>query len=151
MLLEKPMYFLAFSIVKNEADSAEIVSEAICRAYKGQASLKRISAFKPWILRIVHNTAVEFVRKSSGTVYLDEIEITQSSDESGITTKISLRQAVESLKPVYRTAILLYYYEDFSVAEISEITGVAPHTVKQRLSRARKQLREILKEDFANE
>ncbi len=151
-LCEKAMYSLAFSIVKNDADASEIISESIYRAYKKFDTLKNDNAFKPWILRIVHNTAVEFIRKNSGTVSLEEAEfIIGKSDQSRLITNISLRDAVESLKQPYRTVIVLFYYEDFSISQISKITCSSVVTVKKRLSRARKQLREILKEDFENE
>ena len=65
---ENAMYSLAFSVVKNDADAAEIISESIFRAYRKIDTLKNENAFKPWILRIVHNTAVEFVRKNAKIV-----------------------------------------------------------------------------------
>lgn len=148
---EKAMYSLAFSVVKNEADAAEIISESIFRAYKNIDSLKNKKAFKSWILRIVHNTAVEYVRKNSKIISLDEVEISDEDKENHLITTLSLREAVDSLKQPYRTAVVLFYYEDFSIAQISKITDASVVTVKQRLSRARKQLREILKEDFWNE
>ena len=58
---------------------------------------------------------------------------------------------MKSLKQPYRTVIVLHYYEDLSILQIAKITNATTVTVKQRLSRARKQLREILKEDFINE
>ena len=62
-LCEKAMYSLAISIVKSDSDAGEIISEAIYRAYKNINSLNSINSFKPWILSIVHNTAVEMIRK----------------------------------------------------------------------------------------
>ena len=148
---EKAMYSLAFSVVKNDADAAEIISESIFRAYKKVDTLKNENAFKPWILRIVHNTAVEFVRKNSKIVSLDTIDITDEDIENHLLTTLSLQEAVRSLKQPYRTVVILYYYEDFSIAQIAKITDTSMVTVKQRLFRARKQLREILEEGFRNE
>ena len=65
-----------------------------------------------------------------------------------IITNITLREAVNSLKQPYRTVVVLYYYENLSVLKISQITGATSVAVKKQLSRARKMLREILKEDF---
>lgn len=148
---ENAMYSLAFSVVKNDADAAEIISESIFRAYKKIDTLKNENAFKPWILRIVHNTAVEFVRKNSKIVSLDTIDIADEDIENHLLTTLSLREAVRSLKQPYRTVVVLYYYEDFSIAQIAKITDTSMVNVKQRLFRARKQLREILKEGFGNE
>ena len=51
-------------------------------------------------------------------------------------------------KQPYRTVTILYYYEDLSISEIPKITDTTVIAVKQQLSRARKQLRELLEEDF---
>lgn len=145
------MYAVAFSIVKNDADAADVISEAIFRAYKKIDTLKNKTAFKAWILQIVHNTAVEFVRKNSKIVSLDEMEEISYHSEANMVTTLSLKEAVKTLRQPYQTAVVLYYYEDLSILQIAKITNTTVPTVKQRLSRARKQLREILKEDFQNE
>ncbi len=148
-LCEKAMYSLAFSIVRNEFDAGEIISESIYRAYRNSDTLKNENAFKPWILRIVHNTAVEMIRKNSKIIPMGEnLEIVDDNPENEITTKIALRDAVNHLKQPYRTVIVLFYYENLSVSKIAQITSTNVVTVKKQLSRARKMLREILKEDF---
>ena len=150
---EKAMYSLAFSLVRNETDAADVIGEAILRAYKNIDSLKNEKAFKTWILKIVHNTAIEYIRKNTKIVQMQEIEIIDENNTAGIETetKLTLQKAVESLKQPYRTIVILYYYEDLSMKEISSITQSTTIAVKQQLSRARKQLREILKEDFKYE
>lgn len=148
-LCEKAMYSLAISIVKNEFDAGEIISESIYRAYKNLDKLNNINSFKPWILRIVHNTAVEMIRKNSKVITMDEIPDTVvDRTENDITTKLTLRSAVKSLKQPYRTVVALYYYENLSIAKIAQITSTNIVAVKTQLSRARKMLREILKGDF---
>lgn len=148
-LCENAMYSLAFSVVKNEYDAGEVVSEAIYRAYKNLDTLKNDNLFNVWILRIVHNTAVEMIRKNSKIIPTDEIPDTvDNNTENTMVTNIALRDAVNSLKQTYRTVVVLFYYENLSVLKIAQITGTNIVTVKKQLSRARKMLREILKEDF---
>ena len=147
---EKAMYALAFSVVKNDADAAEVLSESIYRAYRNLDSLKNRDAFKAWVLCIVHNTAVELVRKNQKVVSLDELpERKDDGYENRLTVSLTLRQAVEGLKQPYRTVVVLFYYENLSVSEIAQITGTNVAAVKQQLSRARKMLRTALKEDFS--
>lgn len=149
-LYEKSMYSLAFSIVKNDADAAEVISESILRAYKNIQTLKKADSFKPWILRIIHNTAVEMIRKNSKIIPIDELyNAVQESNENEIATNLTLKSAVEQLRQPYRTVVVLFYYENLSVSKIAQITDSNAVTVKQQLSRARKMLREALKEDFA--
>ena len=148
-LYEKSMYSLAFSIVKNNADAAEVISESILRAYKNIQTLKKADSFKPWILRIIHNTAVEMMRKNSKIIPMEETpDIPDDSPENDITIRLSVREAVNSLKQPYRTVVVLFYYENLSVSKIAQITNTNVVTVKKQLSRARRMLLEILKEDF---
>lgn len=143
------MYSLAFSIVGNDSDAGEIISESIYRAYKNLSTLKNENSFKPWMLRIVRNTAVELIRKSSKIIPEEKnFEIPENSPENDIITKLTLFEAVNSLKPTYRTVVTLFYYENLSVSKIAQITSTNTAAVKKQLSRAREILREILKEDF---
>lgn len=151
-LYEKSMYHLAYSIVNNEHDASEIISESIYRAYKSYAALKNKKAFKTWILRIVHNTAIEMIRKNSKVIPVEQMEETTVKDfRNDITTKIVVREAVERLKQPYRTATILFYYENLSIAKIAHITNSNVLAVRQQLSRSRKMLSEMLKEDFGDE
>lgn len=148
-LYEKAMYSLAFSIVRNDSDAGEIISESIYRAYKNLDTLKNENSFKPWILRIVHNTAVEMIRKNSKIITSEETpNIPDDNPENEITARLTIREAVNSLKQPYRTVVVLFYYENLSVSKIAQITSTNMPAVKKQLSRARKMLREILKEDF---
>ncbi len=145
---EKAMYSVAFSILSNESDAADAISEAIYRAYKSLDTLKNEYAFKPWILRIVRNCAVELVRSNKNLLSIDDVEVEESSGENDIVTALTLRKAVEQLKQPYKEVVVLYYYEDLSITQISKITGASVVTAKQQLSRARKMLRDMLMETF---
>lgn len=151
-LCENAMYHLAYSIVGNEADASEIISESIYRAYKSYATLKNKAAFKTWMLRIVHNTAIEISKKNAMLIPVEQVEKTTGEDIcDDITTKMIVRDAVESLKRPYRTVTVLFYYENLSIAEIARITNNNVLTVRQQLSRSRKMLSKKLKEDLQYE
>ncbi len=143
------MYALAFSVVRNDSDAADVISESIYRAYRNLHTLKNDDSFKPWLLRIVHNTAVELIRKNSKIITVDEVpDMPSDGCEGDITVRLALRDAVNSLKLPYRTVVILFYYENLSIVKIAQITGSNVASVKKQLSRARRMLREILKEDF---
>ena len=145
---EKAMYSVSFSILSNESDAADAISEALYRAYKNLDTLKNEYAFKPWILRIVRNCDVELVRSNKNLLSIEDVEVEESSGENDIITALTLRKAVEQLKQPYKEVVVLYYYEDLSIAQISKITGASVVTTKQQLSRARKMLRDMLMETF---
>lgn len=115
---EVSMYYLAQSIVNDKEDASDVVNESILKAYEKLEHLKNEELFKTWILRIVHNTAIEMIRKN--------------------------KKMVE--KQTYREVKILFYYENLSVEEISQITNTNILTVRKQLSMVRKQLKELLKE-----
>ena len=147
---EKSMYALAYSILKNEEDAADIMQEAILKAYCNLDHLRDKKKFKSWILSIVHNTAIESLRKHHETVDIDE-QWGLSAPEAKVdpAAKITLWEAVQKLKQPYRTVVILFYYDDLPILKISEVTSTPSSTVRQQLFRARKMLAGLLnKEDF---
>ena len=147
---ESAMYAVAVSVVQNDTDAGEVLSESIYRAYDHLDSLKMESAFKAWILRIVHNTAVDFLRTNAKYKGLEYASLEETEKGVDLTTKLALKDAVQSLNPPYRTVVVLYYYENLSVNQIAKIMNSNATAVRQQLSRARKMLKSLLKEDFAN-
>ena len=145
---EVSMYYLAYSIVKNKDDASDVINESILKAYEKLDKLKNEEVFKSWILRIVHNTAIELIRKNKDVINIEEVNNTLEVEESSdVETKLTLRDAIDKLKHPYREVIILFYYEDFSTEKISKITNSNIFTVRKQLSRARKQLKVILKEE----
>lgn len=147
---EGKLYLLAIGIVQNEADAADVMQDAILKAYCNFSQLKDRRKFQSWMLSIVHNTAIESLRKRRDTVDLDtryDLEAPGSGIDTA--TKLTVWEAVQQLKQPYRSVIILFYYEDYSVQQIAEITGSSAPAVRQQLSRGRKLLSGLLnKEDF---
>ena len=147
---EKSMYALAFSIFKNENDAADIMQEAILKAYCNMDNLQDKKKFKSWILSIVHNTAIDFLRKHRETVDIeDQWGISAPEPPIDMAAKLTVWEAVQKLKLPYQTVVILFYYDNLPIQKISEITSTPAVTVRQQLFRARKMLAKLLnKEDF---
>ena len=144
------MYTLAMGILKNEADAADAMQDAILKAYCNLDQLKDRSRFRPWILSIVHNTAIEYIRKQKNMVDLESQE-DLAAPEPGVdtATRLTVWDGIQRLKLPYRTVIILFYYENYSVRQIAEVTHTCVIAIKQQLSRGRKMLAQLLnKEDF---
>ena len=147
---EKSMYILAKGIVKNDADVADVIQESILKAYTNFESLQNKDKFKPWILRIVHNTAIDFIKKQREILDDNQAEqIAVREDSIDKETKVTVWEAVQKLNFPYQTVIILYYYSGYSTEQISEITSISVVNVRKQLSRGRKMLAKLLnKEDF---
>lgn len=141
--LEHGMYRLSYSILKNEADAEDAVQEAIYRSYKNFKSLKDKKKFKSWIYKILTNTSFEMLRNKKD--YLDIEQENIQSAKIDIDTNLSLWKAVQELEQPYRTTITLFYYEDMSIKEISNITGTKTDAIKKQLSRGREKIKEVMK------
>ena len=147
---EGKMYLLAIGIVQNEADAADIMQDAILKAYCNLDQLRNRHTFQPWILSIVHNTAIEFLRKRRDTLDIDsQYDLTDVPPGVDPATKLTVWAAIQQLNQPYRSVIILFYYDNYSVQQIAQITSSSAVTVRQQLSRGRKMLSRLLnKEDF---
>lgn len=144
-IYQKELYRLAFHILKNKEDAEDALQETLYRAYSHLGQLKNPEYFKTWMVRILLNTAFEMQKKRKNNLDLDEYNDVIGKSED-ITTKIMLETVIREMDEKYQHVIFLYYYENYSVKEISEILNVSVMNVKQRLSRSRKILKEKLSE-----
>lgn len=138
---KREMYLLAFSVVKNHADAEDAVAEAILKSFEKMGSLKDIEKFKYWLMQILMNNARQILRKKSRLLYNQEMEMLLTETYNFDST---IWDTVISLDGDFRTVVVLYYYEQFTVKEISNILHIPEGTVKSRLSRARDKLKVLL-------
>lgn len=140
--LENGMYRISYSILKNEEDAKDAVQEAIYNAYKNLETLKDKRKFKSWIYKIVANTSFEILRNKKNYIDIEQENI--PAEKIDIDTNLTLWKAVQGLEQPYRTTITLFYYEDMSIKEISEITGSKVDAIKKQLSRGRDKIKEVI-------
>lgn len=147
---EGSIYGLAYSILKNEHDAADAMQDAILKAYSNLHTLKDKSKFKSWMLTIVHNTAIEYLRRLRPAVDIDaQYDLAAPPPAVDPETRQTVREAVQQLKLPYREIVQLYYYENYSTGQIAAMLDSPPSTIRQQLFRARKILAQLLnKEDF---
>lgn len=136
------MYKLARSILKNDSQAEDALSESILKAYKNKDKIKDVNNFKPWIMKILANECYNLIRKNKRFELIDNLE---SLNLIHMDKSINnLKEIVEKLNKEYSSVIVLYYYEDMSIKQISDILNIPEGTVKSRLSRAKSKLRVLL-------
>ncbi len=136
--LELPLYRMALLIVKREADCADVVQEAILKAYKSLQTLKDPAHFKTWIYRILINECNKLLKKRM--LLMKEEDLMCRSSTLMDYENIDLRELVDHLDENLRAVIVLHYFQDMPLAEVAEILGISIAAVKTRLHRARKLL-----------
>ena len=141
------LYKTAYLYVKNEEMALDAVGTAVLKAYLQIHTLRNPEYFKTWITRILINAAYDEQKKLICHSELPET-IEDSHEEISLEEKYDINTAVTRLSEKYRTVIILKYFNEFSVKEIADIMGAPEGSVKAYLSRARDELRRILKEDY---
>lgn len=146
------LYKIAYSYVKDENLSLEIIQETTYKAYKNISNLKESSYFKTWITRILINTAISIMRNNKKFVNLEHIKV-ENKIQSSISTeeKIDLYNAIDLLDEKYKMIIILKYFNDMKIKDIGIIMDMPEGTVKTYLSRAKDKLCKKLGEGYMYE
>lgn len=142
-LCEKSLYRVTASLLSSQQDAEDAMQEALCTAYEKLYTLKDAEKFRSWLLKIAANSAYDILRRRGRTVPLEDLEPAAADHTED---KLGLWMAVQQLPSDYRTVVVLFYYEDLDVREISQITAIPEATVKTRLFRARQRLKSLLAE-----
>ncbi len=134
---QKEMYVLAYSILKNQADAQDAVSECIVCAFENRTSLRKRTSARSWLMKILINVSRSAITKRQKVVLFADPEQYEQEPE---TAEDHLWSVILELPENVRVVMVLYYYEGFSVREISTLLDIPEGTTKTRLSSGRKQL-----------
>lgn len=137
------VFRLAYSYLKNRADAEDVMQEVFLRLIKSKPVFASEAHAKAWLLKVASNCVGDLFRlpwRKREEPLETDMAAPEAPEEGSVT------QAVLSLPAKYRIPIHLYYYEEYSVAEIADITGKSEGTIKSQLFRARALLRDKLKE-----
>jgi len=148
-------YTIAYNILGVHEDAEEVAHDSFIKAYKNLAKFNRSAKFSTWLYRIVFNTAISEKRKKKiykdpleNHTYLPEDSRDQLEDKD---KKHFINEGLKNLLDEDRTVLTLFYLDDLSLEEISEVTDMKINTVKVRLHRARKRLARELQQNLKNE
>lgn len=137
---------IAMARLKNTAASDDVLQEVFVRLIKANPKINSENHLKSWLIKVTVNCIKKYVT-CSYIRHFTSVE-TDISDISINDSDIYL--AVLSLAPKYRLAVHLYYYEGLSVSETAQALKISESAVKQRLSRARKKLKDYMDGDDLN-
>ncbi len=138
---------IAYSYTKNEFDSQDVVQETFIKLYRARKEFKSDEHIKNWLIRVVINACLDILKHSEKKLLIDNEYINNLPDISDADEKNELiRESVLSLRNEYKTIIILYYYDNYSIKEIASILNVSEGNVKMRLSRGREKVRKLIDE-----
>lgn len=136
------IYRIALHNLKNPADAEDIFQDVCLSLLTKNAPLYDDVHIKYWLIRVTINKCKNF-KKSHWQSKTEALDLSRENPE---VTHNPIPELVYSLPKKYRNIIYLYYYEEYTVAEIAEILGENKNTINSRLQRARQKLKEILEE-----
>lgn len=137
------LYMVAYTILENETDAEDAACNAILRGYEHLDQLKNPRKLKPWMLTITKNEALKIRRKRLELPGNENVEKLLAPVHDSYN---ELWDIVQTLKEEYRIVIVLFYYADLSIRDISGVLDLSVGTVKSRLNRGRELLKKALEE-----
>jgi len=156
------LYRIARSIVRDDGEAEDVLQEAYTRAFTNLATFRGEARLGTWLARIVMNEALGRLRGRRPTVALDPImaagaleaeiipfpnanpELDPETAVAQRELRALLERAIDELPDAFRTVLVARLIEGMSVEETAELLGIVPETVKTRLHRARRLLRDAM-------
>ncbi len=147
------MFNICHRIVGNQEMAEDVLQEAFVNAFQNLKSYQGKASFGAWLKKIVVNKAISYLRKNQlELVMMDEhfeVKDTSDVDEEELVLKVeSIRGAIQKLPNGFRVVFSLYLLEGYDHKEIAEILNISESTSKTQYNRAKKKLKEILKEEI---
>ncbi|MDU5111838.1 MAG: sigma-70 family RNA polymerase sigma factor [Clostridium sp.] len=137
----KSIYRVAKGILSSEDDIEDAIQNTILKAYSNIKTLRKEELFKTWIIKILINECNKIYNFNKKCISLDKVIEEQYNDKY---ENLDLKIAVDSLPEELRLVIVLFYFEDLKISEVSELIGIPEGTVKSRLSRAKTKISESI-------
>lgn len=149
---EGPVYRLALRMCGSAEDAREVTQDAFLAAWRGLPAFRGDSRFSSWLYRLTTNAAIDFLRREKhhlGNLPLEEAPERPDPQQPELLAEQreqqeALQRPLDQLSPEHRQVLLLRVVQQMSYDEIARALSLESGTVKSRISRARRQLREIL-------
>lgn len=149
------VYTLCLRMVKNTMIAEELTQDAFLKAYRSIHSYRHESKFSTWLYRIAYNTCISSFRKQK----VEEVELTDFNQESTVNRGLinleegdrneMLKKLILNLKEEDQVIIQLFYLQELSIKEISEVTGLSDSNVKVKLHRSKQKLKVFIESGYS--
>ena len=148
---EQQVYRVAFSFIKNQDQSLDVVQNIFIKTYQNLKRFRGECQFKTWLIRIAINESHNWMKSNKDMLSVEDIGTIpdktgdQESEFMDKENTTLLLQGLKNLNKKYRTAVSLRYFEEYSIKEIADILDCSEGVVKNILFRSLQKLKKILK------
>ena len=144
---ERPVRAVALDVLRDYHSAADVSQDAFVRAYENLPTLRKASAFGPWLMKITRRCALDTIgRKPKESPLETTVAAAKLKNPDGRLdeNKQRLLAAIVKLPKSEKQVIMLRYFAGHGVRDVADIVGRSVGTVTKQLSRAHKRLRRIL-------
>ncbi len=143
---QKRLWQYAYRLTGNTEGAWDVTQESWLGIIKGMRKLHDPASFKAWAYKITTNKSIDWIRKNKAVkqISIDEIQDHQEKEKQDA----GVEELLQKLDVKKRAVISLYYFEQLGVPEISAALKIPRGTVKSRLVKARKELKELYQKHF---
>ena len=148
---QESFYRIAFSYLRNKDDALDAVQNTVCKALENYQMLRKDTALKMWVYRILVNESMKMIREKKKVILFDNTEdkmLEQSYEDKSILFSDNFMQQIKSLDDDTQKIFILRYFEEMSLKEIATIMDMNLNTVKAKIYRGLSKLKIELKEEL---
>ncbi len=140
-------YRLAYSYTRHQEDALDAVQSAVCKALEAHENIRNADAIRTWFYRILVNECLIVLKRRKRISFVaDDLKREEVYYEKGYEQDDDIESELDRLEMDVQGIIRLRFFEEMSLKEISCITGLNLNTVKTKLYRGLKQLKENIQE-----
>ncbi len=149
------VFTICKNIVKDSFVAEDVAQEIFLKIYQKIGQFRFESSFKTWLYKICYHTCFHQIKLDikNNNHFSEELLNNKSEDSLGVLELLTIqeknnfiKEAIQELEPLAALLIRLYYYEDYAIKEISQITSLSESNIKIQLFRARKILSLLIRQ-----
>jgi RNA polymerase sigma-70 factor (ECF subfamily) len=148
-IMERPLLYYATKLTGNAEMAVDVLQDVWVKVFRGIRGLRNPASLRPWLYRITHGLAVDHLRRHASSRKRAKDAHVAGIQEAGDVSFTgddanAIHDALNDLEPKHREVLVLYFLEDFSLADIAAVVGCSEGTVKSRIHYAKRTMKEIL-------
>ena len=139
---------IAYTYMHDKYYVEDIIQDSFFKLYKARKRFENEDHIKNWLIRVTINGCIDALRHKTEEVFVGEEYLNNLSDNPDVDkdNNDDIYDCICSLKDSYKTIVILYYYNDYSIKDIANVLKISETNASSRLARARAKLKEIILE-----
>ena len=148
----KELYNIAYGYTRNRDDSIDIMQNAYVVLLESNKKFESNEHIKYFLIRVTINESLDLLKSASKKRVIKNNDVVVNFPETKKEElQYDLSEIVNALPEKYKTIIILHYYDDMKLKDISSVLKISEAAVKKRLERARNLIKEIIERNYKND